>query len=268
VGLLRRNEPPEEAPEIHVANIAGMGTISGRRVSGEPQPEGYVGSFLSGRSATGENLRAARNWFVEIPAQDFEWLDGGREVADRGSGLVYEVLISDPLLADDPRESGVTAFFVNGDRLEFLRSTGTTVADRERAVQAQAERVAVAEEERVRQLAKAKQTSIPLSVMYGERMQMSVREAAAKILEAGGQVGANEIGGVRGLRITVPEKLNTEPLMERMAWAEVAVAAEVLTSCARVVLAALDEVAADGSKRPRTLLERLPDRQVCFGGVA
>jgi hypothetical protein len=146
----------------------------------------------------------------------------------------------------------------------FLRiRAGVMVADLERAKEERADEVERVEAERAKRLAKAKQVAIPLSVVYGERMQMTLREAARRVLDAGGRIGRGELGE---LRITVPEKLTDDPLAERSARSEVATAAEVLTIGWRVVLAAVDDQATDGSKQPRRLDERLPDREPAFGG--
>jgi hypothetical protein len=116
---------------------------------------------------------------------------------------------------------------------------------------------------RARRLGKERQVGIPLSVVYGERLQMTVREAAAKILDAGGEISRGHRGE---LHITVPERLTDQPLAERDAWAQVGVAADLLSRVPRVVLDALADMEADNSKRLRSLLQRLPDAEPVFGG--
>jgi hypothetical protein len=254
-----RTEPDGDTPVIHVD---GMGTIRGGQVA-TGGPTDVLGTFVSGRPATEKNLTAVRRWFLEVPAGDYERLNG-REMVDRASGLVYEVLVSDPLLSDSPGELGVASFLVEGDVIRFLRSTGTSIEERERAVEEQVEQAARAVAERERRLAKVKQIAIPLSVVYGERMAMGLREAAQRILDAGGRIERGEPEGC--LRITVPENLTGDMLSEWTARAEVGVAAEVLTSCSSVVLAAIIDLETDGSKRPRSLLERLPNKEPVFGG--
>jgi hypothetical protein len=240
-----------------------MGTVyPGRMVGTGAAVDGPLGTVGSGRVASEANLALARRFFLEARADDFEWLSE-REVVDRGSGAVLELVLADPLLGGDPASMADVFFAAANGEIAFLRSTGTTVADRERAAAAQADQVARIEAERAKRLGRERQVGIPLSVVYGERLQLTLRQAAARIVDAGGEIRRGALGE---LQITVPEKLGDEMLVERARWVEVGVAADVLARAPRVVLQAIADVEADGSRRPRSLVERLPDAEVGFGG--
>jgi hypothetical protein len=260
MAIFRRTQE-DDVPVIYSGvDVAGMGTISGRKVgSTDVADAGTIGFMTAGRAATDANLKGARRHLMEVDAGDLDW-GGDREVVDLGSGAVYEVLLSDPLSEMNPG-SAADLFTVSDGRLVFLRSTGTTVAEREATLVEQQRLHAQVEEERAKRRARERQVPIPLSVVFGERMSTSLRAAARVILDAGGQVKAGENGT---LSITVPEVLTNEPLAARAAWAEVGTAAEVLCRSSRVVLTALAQVAQDKSRSPRGLLERLPDSEVVF----
>jgi hypothetical protein len=255
VGILKRQEPGYEPPEIHVYG----GTITGRKFGKAAPDDGRIGTFYQGRPATEANLKGARRWFPEANSADFKVLSK-RELVDRASGTIYRVLTSDPLLSENP--AGMCdMFFVAYEQIWWLRSTGETTAQRDVAAAKRAKLEAQAAEERAKRRAKEKQIAVPLSVLGGERLQLTVREAAARILDAGGRIERGEVEGT--LRITHPERITGEPFSERAALTAFATAAEVLSCVPRVVLAALADA---DPKQPRSLLALLPAREPALGG--
>ena len=255
VGILKRQEPGYEPPEIHVYG----GKITGRRVGKAAPDDSRIGTFYTGRPATEENLKAARRFFMEADSADVKFLNQ-REVVDRASGTIYQVQTSDPLLSENPA-GRCDMFFAAHERLWFLVSTGETTAQRDVAAAKRAKIEAQAAEERAKRRAKEKQIAVPLSVVYGERFQVTVREAAARVLDAGGRIERGEFEGT--LRITHPERITGDPMSERGALTAFATAAEVLSCVPRLVLAALADA---DPKQPRSLLALLPAREPALGG--
>jgi hypothetical protein len=257
---------PSELPVIDLGgrDVDGMGTIFGRRVEAPDAPAGAVGVITEGRPSTEENLAGARRFLLEASREDFEWR-GAREVVDRASGQVYEVLGSDPL-ADANPAAGCDLFFVDGALIRFLRRTGVTVDELERARAEQERRAAEAEEAARKRRAREKQIPLALADLYpGDRYEVTVRAAAARLLELGGQL---VVGPYGELQVTVPAKIVAGGLevaiLEQEARREAAHLAEVLATGWRVVLAGLAEVEAAGGKK--SLVDVLPDRRVSIGG--
>lgn len=256
MSFLRRSSPPGD-PTIFVD---GQGTIGGRQV-GWGQPTDLVGSFTAGRPATAANVAACARFLPQAAAEDFDVLaDGGR--SDKASGLIYDRVAGDPLLAPDPAALA-SLFLIAGDAIVFLRPRGVTLADLEReAEQAARERERV-EAEHAKFLGRQKQTPFRVSEVAGERVAITVREAARRLLDAGGAISRGPVGE---LVLSAPGRLTGDMATEAMARQELAACAQVLDASRATVLAALEDAESDRSKVPRRLDERLPDREAAVGG--
>lgn len=69
-------------------------------------------------------LQVARQHFTEAGAADFD--QEGKDWVDRHTGVRHRLVYFDPTLSDDPRETGVTTFFVTADEhLVYLRPVGS-----------------------------------------------------------------------------------------------------------------------------------------------
>src|SRR5262245_44046349 len=103
-------------PGLDGTIIDGLGTVRGGRVAigGEP---GAVGAMLFGRPTSEVNLRACRKFLMEARVEEFGTLEDGGWF-DKGSGLVYDVLGSDPLFHDRPGELA-DLFVANGTVIAF-----------------------------------------------------------------------------------------------------------------------------------------------------
>lgn len=218
--------------------LENLGVISGRKLDGG---QSGVGTIYSPDAATPERVAAARRHYKEAAWADFDEREG--YYVDRASGLLYRKVPGDPLLGFDRDSAKEISFFTITDagQLLFLQRPGGgpgSVHDLDAAIAEAAKREAAAAKERIDWLAGQRQMPV-LAPGFG----LTLREAAAHILSAGGRITRGDYGE---LRITAPERLVPDDGnvmrggLEREAWAEVAAAAEVLAYCDRVVLAALD----------------------------
>jgi hypothetical protein len=248
-----------EAPQIFVAGE--MGVISGGQV-GEARPAGSYGDImLAGRPADAANLAAARKFFLEAKGSDFELR--GELFLDRGSGVLYERVLFDPLSAAVPSETGIACFIEWGGRVAFLRRSTTLAAVEQGEAQAlaRAERAAEAEAKfRSRQ----PQVAVSLADVFGEQFALTVRAAAGRVLELSGEIRLDERDQVV---VTLPAVLDasdgvTHGLAEMELRRSVHTACEVLSRASVVVAAAIREQT--GSKK--SLLELLPDVEVGVAG--
>lgn len=243
--------------------ITDVGTISGRRV-GEGGAANSVGTLMHGRSASEANLRQCRKLWPEARAEDFGALPDRDSVFDRATGLVFEVMRADPMFAEDSREACDTFFVANGT-IVFLRRVGDlTVDDLERAKVEQQRRAEQAAEQGRRFRERQPKQPIMLADAYpGDRYQVTLAEAARRILDAGGSIERGEHGE---LRVLVPALLAGEPMLEKDARQPLIAAAEVLVTAHRVVLAEIDKADSERAARKTRLDERLPDKPVTLGG--
>jgi hypothetical protein len=217
--------------------------------------------MMVGRRATAGNIKAAARYWPQADVRDFSDLpDGGW--ADKGSGAIYDPLISDPLFAPNPTKLA-SAFCVHDGGLVFLRRRGdatveTLQADRQRADR-EREQAEAAHAKFI-----ARQPQVPLLLAdLGERFDVTLREAARRILDSGGQIERGQFGE---LRVTVPAQLGTEPMLEQEQKRPLVNAAEVLIAAHAVVLAELDRADGDRSARRQRLDQRLPDARPTIGG--
>jgi hypothetical protein len=88
--------------------------------------------------------------------------------------------------------------------------------------------------------------------------EMTVRSAAAAILDAGGKI---DRGGYGDVRVQVPARVTFEPLSEAAARRELVAAAAVLVHAERAVIYTIEH----GNEKLR-LDERLPDKRVSADG--
>jgi hypothetical protein len=76
-------------------------------------------------------LKVARANFPEAQPEDFE--QQGKDWVERATGVRHRIVGFDPSLSEDPRDTGVTTFFVTEDgHLAYLRPVG--VEGRSRSV--------------------------------------------------------------------------------------------------------------------------------------
>jgi hypothetical protein len=224
------------------------GGIDGRALGA---PGDGLGSFYDGRPATEANVRAARKFFLELPAKDVSPLpDGG--LVDTGSGQIYDRIEHDPLFSNTPTsDADVFALFGDGV-VSFLKRRGVTIDEIERA-RADSEQRASDEAERLRKVrARAKQVPLRLDLVRGDETP-TLRRAAERIHELGGEIKPDSYDGIV---VTLPATLTLgdgfgSPLLERELRIEGARCAQVLSYASSLVRAALE------SKQP--LLETLPD---------
>jgi hypothetical protein len=261
VSLLGRFQREEPAPVIHVPPPVvdtGFGVISGQQV-GVGLPEGYVGSYAPGRSASEENLAACRRWLLEGDARDFRRI-GSREVVDQGTGLVFEVIDSDPLLAEDPA-AACDLFYADEDAgvIRFLRRTGQTLHDLEAAALEADRARAKSADELQRWRSKQKLTVLTVEDLL-PGMYPTLKAAAREIVEAGGKVERGEHGS---LVVSVPQQLHRvapgdfgTAILEKESRLRLARCAEALSLGRSVVLAALER---------DDFVAALPDRVPAIG---
>jgi hypothetical protein len=178
---------------------------------------------------------------------------------------VYEVLLSDPLVLADPA-SGCDLFYVDGPILRFLRSTGSTLREREEQELAAERAREKAEQDAERWRSRQKRVALTIADISGDFEYPSLAEAAREISAAGGRV---ERELEHGFRVEVPERLNppggpgdwTAAQLDRAGRRRLALAAETLAFATSTVVAAIAE--AERSKRP--LHQVLPDRLPLIG---
>jgi hypothetical protein len=235
-------------PTIYTHETRIGGAIEGRDLGA---PIGGIGELRIGRPNSPANVRVASQHFVEREAREFNSYDGGW--LDRESGLIYDEIDSDPLFADDP-SSAADVFVQWGGTIVFLKSRATTV-DEVEAARADAARRADDEVERVAKFrSKQPQRPLRLDLLRGDNVP-TLRRAAARIYELGGQIRRGEHGET--ILVTVPERLTPpsengfEAILERELLIEAARCAEVLSYASATVIAALDS--------KKSLDEALPD---------
>jgi hypothetical protein len=258
----------DPAGGLPVVDIGGseLGLISGQRIEVPDAPKGFVGNVVSGRRATAEDVKACLRFWLEARSEDFEWRDRS-SVVDRATGAIYEVLLSDPLLSPDPGEHA-DLFMQYEGQIVYLRATNVTVDELERARAEQEKRAVEAEEAARKRRSREKQVPVRLSDLYpGDRYEVTLRHAAARLLDVGAQITVGPYGEVA---VTLPASIIgggvPNAILEQEARREAAHLAEVLVTGWRVVIAALAEHDADGGKK--SLPERLPDLPVSIGGGA
>ena len=85
--------------------------------------DGVVANICGLTPADEWRLRQARQHFIEVDADDFR--QEGKDFIDK-EGKTYRIVLSDPTVSDDPRDSGVELFFVTWDkRLAYLKPRGS-----------------------------------------------------------------------------------------------------------------------------------------------
>jgi hypothetical protein len=249
--------------------VAGAGTIVGRRISSPDQPEGAVGVFVQGRRDVAEERALASKFFIAADPADFELRADGRFL-DLASGFIYQELLHDPLSAQRPDLEDVSCFVPWHGQLVFLRKVGS-LAELEEAEREQAARAEQEAERIARFRAKQPQVPVLLADVMGEPYALTVREAARQILELSGELRLDEHDQ---LVITLPALLDPgdgsqHAVIELDLRRAVYGALEVLGHASGVVTAVLLEQRADSGRKPQSLLERLPDRPVGIaGGIA
>jgi hypothetical protein len=260
---LPRFRSDDYVPVIHLGDQ--IGGVSGRKISDGATVGAYGTIVTGGRQASPTNLRAARQHFLEASSDDLEAHDG--LWLDRASGELYEAVLFDPLSVPDPRASGCTMFvLLDDDRITFLRRV-SSLEEVERAEREQAARTERESQKIVAFRKRQPQVPLRLTDVRGDDGIPTLAAAAQRIDQMGGKI---ERGSFGELRITVPERLSEssgfEAVLEIEARRSAAAAAQTLAAAERVVLAAVDELAADSSKQPRPLFERLPNVVPSIGG--
>jgi hypothetical protein len=229
------------------------GRLFGRKLGDGPEP-GAVG-LLSLSPATEKRVTAARRYWDEIDPSELEAVNEN-EFADR-DGNILSVIASDPLLGN-PEEANVTSFAVADGRIFFLAATGETVAGREAARLAADDDAARLAREHDDWLAGQPQQDVFVPDAP------TLRDSVLQVISHGGQITADGLGGIR---VTLPERLNSGGVLDGgMVELETRRALQVhlenLVRCQRVVLNALN----GSAKKP--LHERVPDgRPTITGGV-
>ena len=97
---------------------------TGRRLDAD-DPREFVFTVGGGLTpADDHRLRVARASFLEASAEDFT--QEGKDWVNRDTGERHRLVLFDPAMSEDPRDTGVTTFFVTGDGyLAYLRPVGT-----------------------------------------------------------------------------------------------------------------------------------------------
>jgi hypothetical protein len=238
------------------------GGISGRmvRAGGEA---GSIGVVRQGRSSSEPNVRLAARFWPRAMASEFQVLDNGLW-RSRSSDLLFEPIASDPLFtvdSPDARAEDLASCFVATENgIVFLRMTGQTLQAVEQAEAASAAATAKEQQALAKRRLKEELTAISAAEVHAvtPAFSMTLRSAAAAILDSGGKIDRGTFGEVR---VQVPARLTFDPLSEAGARRELAAAAAVLVHADRAVIYALEH----GSEKLR-LDERLDDRLVSAGG--
>jgi hypothetical protein len=247
-------------------------------INGEPllsigdDPD-VIGVSDNGNTATVRRVEAARGLWAEGRAADYE--RRGEHWVDLASQQLYTQVPGAPLFALDRNEAEIAVFFVDdaSDQIVFLQRTAATVAELERGEAEQVERAAEAERKQDAFRAGRPQSQIAASEHFGAAYGLSLRDAAARILDVRGTISRDRFGG---LAITIPSELvapGDDMLvrgMQEKNWrVDLVRAAAVLAHGERVVLAALADEADDARKTRPRLDARLPDKPLTItGGVA
>ena len=224
-------------------------------------PASNVVGSISTSPATRPRLNAAAKRWPEI-----RWTELGQRdnfFVDRASGALYRRFDGDPLLASPGATVDVSMWAESPNaEIVFLRRDpeGRTVADLDSAAEAVVQQRQAAEEKQRQFLANQPRRTVLLSDAHGREFP-TLRDAARMIAEHGGQIRRGKWGEVK---VELPQILTADPIArawgERETRTQLARAAEALTYCERVVLAALEE------KSSKPLHERLPDGVPTIGG--
>jgi hypothetical protein len=231
-----------------------------------------VGVMWGGRPASKGNVRLARKFFAEVDAKDLGSFEG--YLVDRGSGCLFKPCLNDPLLATSPGDEPVSFFSqVNGVLVFAERShSPSTLEELEEARRAEAERVAAEEEATRGWREKQPPVVVAMSDVHPNgRFELTLREAARRLLEAGGEISRGPYGEVKvevPSRLVRPDGAGMSAVLEVELRRDLVACAEVVTAGAKVIAATLDEVeAANGrAKKPKDFVELVPDRKVSLGG--
>jgi hypothetical protein len=92
----------------------------GRRLEKPERPANYAGTMRTLPRADEESIRFARRHWRQASEHDFA--REGKAWIDRASGLAYKRVRSNPLLAADPKATGVSTFLVADDAMIFLKA--------------------------------------------------------------------------------------------------------------------------------------------------
>jgi hypothetical protein len=239
-----------------------VGDLPGGRSLGGPMMNvGGVGVISTGRAATPASLRAVRKYFAEVSIDDLGRV--GDYWVDRATRKLFRRVPGDPLFAERPEDFGVAMFTVTGETIVFLRPAEVETIDDLEEREAGLERERERQEEALDEF-RHRQRKVCLNwseVPQGGGEPMSLRAAAEKIASLSGVVER----GRTGLRILIPARLTPDQTYPTAGMAEqpergaAAQAAVVLLRDEMAVLQAVDDLAADKSKHPRSLAARLPD---------
>jgi hypothetical protein len=89
----------------------------------DPRGDGVVFEVGGLARADAHRLAVARANFPETTAEQYE--QRGKDWIDRTTGVPHRIVLFDPAMADDPRDSGCSTFFVTEDgHLAYLRPLG------------------------------------------------------------------------------------------------------------------------------------------------
>lgn len=98
----------------------GMDVPTGRRLDeGTKRPDNWFGSLRGLPDADDAHIAFASRYFRQASAKEFDV--SGKDWVDKRSGTTYRIPGFDPLLAEDPSETGVEAFVVRDGTIIFLQ---------------------------------------------------------------------------------------------------------------------------------------------------